>query len=80
MSNDWRFVGLLSNIILDKSKYDFEIDDMSPHTICEKGSYQILVVLKHGNLTNDFTKKLTILNLQGNPLFQTTDCQIIPPR
>ena len=81
MSNDWRFVGLLSNIILDKSKYDFEIDDVSPPTICEKGSHPILVVFKHGNLTCDFTKKLTIFDLQENQLLPTiTNCQIIPPR
>ena len=78
--NDWRF-DQLSNVILDKSKYDFEIDDVSPPTICEKGSHPILVVFKHGNLTCDFTKKLTIFDLQGNQLLPTiTNCQIIPPR
>ena len=77
--NDWRF-DQLSNVILDKSKYDFEIDDVSPPTICEKGSHPILVVFKHGNLTCDFTKKLTIFDLQENQLLQSTDCQIIPPR
>ena len=82
MSNDWRFVEL-SNVILDKSKYEFEIDNMSPPTICEKGSHFIYVVLKHGNLTSDFTKKLTILDYfqeNNRPLFEITDCQIIPPR
>ena len=77
--NDWRF-DQLSNVILDKSKYDFEIDDVSPPTICEKGSHPILVVFKHGNLTCDFPKKLTIFDLQENQLLQSTDCQIIPPR
>ena len=78
--NDWRFEQL-SNVILDKSKYDFEIDDVSPPTICEKGSHPILVVFKHGNLTCDFTKKLTIFDLQENQLLPTiANCQIIPPR